>query len=261
MVIMGNDKLIESTLSFQFEAQDYEDAAEHPTYYRALNRDPRLKHPFHIYEDILRQHELVAATLEAIPSSARRMAEAFAARGLQRVIFSGVGASYHLAASAAQALWEISVLPASGDLLPNAWEIALRFEEMSHFPARGRPLVDFLHGGVGFLAPDILTLLLAPPGNMHTYALRAARVTQIVKTPCIAFLERGHDTEIAALVDNVLRIPGTHPALRPLLYILPGKLLSYYSEVARPGGNPEAQRTDEPRYARAFEVAMPPGSH
>lgn len=404
---MADDELIESTLSFQFEARDYEDAAAHPTYYRALGREPRREHPFHVYEDIYRQPELVAAALGAVSGPARRMAESFVGHELQRVLFSGVGASYHLAASAAHALWEISrlpaeyvesseallsgavfdypgslvvglsasgntietvqhlqaareggaftvaftnldrtrltetahdrfvapggyglvwdyttrlaailrfaialgaqigrsraeleslngaleeipaqmadaltasddrcrrlgaqiaslraaVLPASGNLLPNAWEIALRFEEMSHFPARGRPLVDFLHGGVGFLDADILTLLLAPPGPTHSYARRAARVTQIVKTPCIAFLEQGHDSEVGAIVDDVVRIPRTHPALRPLLYVLPGQLLPYYIEITRPGGNPEAQRTDKPRYARAFDAAMPADSH
>jgi hypothetical protein len=72
-----DDALIESTLSFQFEARDYEDAAEHPTYYRALGRAARREHPFHVCEDIYRQPELVRATLEAVPDAARRMAAAF----------------------------------------------------------------------------------------------------------------------------------------------------------------------------------------
>jgi glucosamine--fructose-6-phosphate aminotransferase (isomerizing) len=404
---MPEDEIVESTLSFQYEPEAYEKASEFPTYYRALKRQPRNEHPFHIYDDILRQPDLVRGALEAAADTAPRMAKAVLERGLNRVLFTGIGASYHLAASAAHAFWRIcglpteyvdsseallsqvvfdykqtlviglsasgntveavehlqqareagawtlaftnldntrlthaahdhlavpggfglvwdyttrlaalyrlaigfaklrgsethhldnletelsqlpdlmkhaleaidgrcqrlgekiqplraAVIPAAGNQLPNAWETALRFEEMAHFPARGRPLVDYLHGGVGYLAPDILTMLLAPPGNTQEYTLRAAQVTQTVKTPCIAVLDEGDTSEIAAFVDHVLRVPETHPVFKPLLYILPGQLIPYYTEVARPGGNPEAQRTNEPRYARAFDVAMPPKSH
>jgi len=66
---------------------------------------------------------------------------------------------------------------------------------------------------------------------------------------------------VAEFADGVVRLPTTHPLITPLLYILPGQLLPYYTEVARPGGNPDAQRTDQPRYARAFDIAMPPKSH
>jgi glucosamine--fructose-6-phosphate aminotransferase (isomerizing) len=404
---MPKENIIESTLSFQFDPEVYEKAKEYPTYYRALNRQPRTKHPFHAYEDILRQPEMVKGTIEAFAEVVPKMSQAALERNFQRVLFTGVGASYHLAASAAHAMWGIAglpaeyvesseallshvvfkyddslviglsasgntvetvehlqearksgaftlaftnldntrlthaahqsftapggfgliwdyatrlaalyqlaieisvagghithdvealhkdlvqlpalmqrtletvdtrckelgqqiqhlraaVIPAAGNQLPNAWEIALRFEEMAHFPARGRPIVDYLHGGVGYLAPNILTLLLAPPGETQEYSLRAARVTQTVKTPCFAILDEGDTSEIASLSDAVLRVPVINPFFKPLLYILPGQLIPYYTEVARPGGNPEVQRTDEPRYARAFDVAMPPKSH
>jgi glucosamine--fructose-6-phosphate aminotransferase (isomerizing) len=404
---MPQDEIIESTLSFQYEPQAYEKASEYPTYYRALNRQPRSEHPFHIYEDILRQPDLVRGALGASMDVAPGMAREALEKGIQRVFFTGLGASYHLAASAAHAIWRICrlpaeyvesseallsqavfdwertlviglsasgntvetiehlqqaresgawtlaftnldntrltqiahdclvvpggyglvwdyttrlaalyrlaielakvrgsetqdfkklefelkrlpdlmqhaleaidsrcqrlgekiqplravVVPAAGNQLPNAWETALRFEEMAHFPARGRPLVDYLHGGVGYLAPDILTMILAPPGRTQEFALRAAQVTQMVKTPCIAIMDEGDTSQIATLADDVLRVPETPPVFKPLLYILPGQLIPYYTEVARPGGNPEAQRTNEPRYARAFDVAMPPKSH
>ena len=404
---MPEDEIIESTLSFQYEPEVYEKAGEFPTYYRSLNRQPRTGHPFHTYDDILRQPDLVRSTIEASSEVVPMMAKAALDKGIQRVLFTGVGASYHLAASAAHAIWLITqipaeyvesseallaqtvfdyeqslviglsasgntietvehlreareagaytlaftnldntrlthaahqsftalggfglvwdyttrlaalaqlalelskagghppfdletlqkelvqlptlmqhalemidtrcerlghkiqplraaVIPAAGNQLPNAWETALRFEEMAHFPARGRPVVDYLHGGVGYLAPDILTMLLAPPGRTQEYSLRAAQVTQIVKAPCIAVMDEGDPSEIAALADAVLRVPVTNPVFKPLLYVLPGQLIPYYTEVALPGGNPDVQRTNEPRYARAFDTAMPPKSH
>jgi glucosamine--fructose-6-phosphate aminotransferase (isomerizing) len=153
-------------------------------------------------------------------------------------------------------------------LLPVAWEMTLRFEELAHFPARGRPMVDFLHGAVGYLAEDescggaaiSAAIILAAPGKTYPFSLRVAHVTQALKTPCVAVVEEG-DTEISPLTDEIVRLPVTHPVLRPFLYLLPAQMIPYYVEVSRPGGNPDIQRTDQPRYGRAFDVAYPPKSH
>ena len=153
------------------------------------------------------------------------------------------------------------VIPASGNMLPISWEMALRFEEMAHFPARGRPVIDFLHGGVGYIARDVMSIVLAPQGKAYEYAVRTVNVAHTVKSPCIAVIDADDTGEISKLADHVIRIPNTHPLLKPMLYILPAQLIPYYTEVARPGGNPDAQRTDQPNYARAFDIAMPPKSH
>jgi len=153
------------------------------------------------------------------------------------------------------------VIPASGNMLPISWEMALRFEEMAHFPARGRPLIDFLHGGVGYIAPDVMTVVLAPQGKTYNYALRTVNVARTIKTPCIAVIDEDDFGEIGAQADQIIRIPQTHLLLKPMLYILAAQLIPYYTEVFRPGGNPDAQRTDQPNYARAFDIAMPPKSH
>ncbi len=398
--------MIESTLAFNYEAQTYESAAEHPTYYQSLRQEPRRAHPFQIYDAIMRQPDLVAETLATASAAARHMAAQIVTRGARRVLFSGIGASYHLGASAAHAMWRLAgmpaswiessqalvpgtvleyrdtiviglsasgntvetvehvrsareqgtftlafvnldgtrlteaahqtyvapggfglvwdyttrlaalyllaielglalgrsaqslddvraglndiptlmrraldnidsrcrtigqaiqgqravVLPAAGDQLPIAWEMALRFEEMAHFPARGRGVVDFLHGGVGYLSSNIVTVLLAPNDDSYAYARRVARVNQTVKSPCVAIVD-ADDTVISALADQVVRLPVTQPVLKPLVYLLPAQLIPYYTEVARAGGNPDVQRTDQPNYARAFDVAFPPKSH
>ncbi len=401
------EDMIESTLVFRFDEAAYEAASEYPTFYRALDRKPRVAHPFHVYDDIMRQPRLVGAALEAAAEIVPPMAQEIAARGLRRIIFTGIGASYHVGASAVHAMWRLAglpaefvessealfsgavfdyegsvviglsasgntaetvehlraareagaytlafvnldhtrltgvahqtfvapggyglvwdyttrlavlyllavelglalnqpdrdfegvrselnevpllmertlaaiddrcralggdvlslraaVVPAAGNQLPTAWEMALRFEEMAHYPARGRPLIDFLHGGVGYLARDIVTILLAPAGETYELAHRAAQVTQLAKSPCIAVLDEDDRGGIGPLVDGVLRVPAVRPVLKPLLYVLPAQLIPYYAEVARPGGNPETQRSDRPPIARAFDVAMPPKSH
>jgi glutamine---fructose-6-phosphate transaminase (isomerizing) len=403
---MSEPKVLESTLSLNFDESAYENAHDYPTLYRAMRLEPRHQHPFWIYDSIVKQCRMAGDALDSIHPVAERIAAAFIAQGKKRILFSGIGASYHLAASAAHIfsevtgiqadfvdsseallsglvynysdslvvglsasgntleavehlrlardagalpvafvnldhtrlvqecelsfvapggygyLWDYTtrmaplvylatelalqlkraqepllrlrddlsyipslmeqtvqsidarcrsigqgllplraaVVPASGNLLPVAWEMTLRFEELAHFPARGRPVVDFLHGGVGHLAEDIATILLAAPGKTYPFSLRAAHVTQALKTPCVAVVEEG-DTEISSATDEIVRLPATHPVLRPFLYLLPAQMIPYYVEVSRPGGNPDIQRTDQPRYGRAFDVAYPPKSH
>jgi glucosamine--fructose-6-phosphate aminotransferase (isomerizing) len=153
------------------------------------------------------------------------------------------------------------LLPTTSNQLPNAWEIALRFGEMAHIPARGYSVIEFLHGSVGLLEPEIATVLLAPTGENYDQMLRAARVTQQVKSPCYAILDEDDQGEIADSIDGAVRVLEVHPILKPLIYLLPGQLITYYAEETCPGGNPDAQRTDQPRYARAFDIAMPPKTH
>ena len=85
-------------------------------------------------------------------------------------------------------------------------------------------------------------------------------MTREVKSPCVVIADEEEEV-LTSLADWVVRIPVTHPDLTPLLYVLPAQLIPYYTEAVRPGGNPDAQRTDQPRYARAFDVAFPPKSH
>jgi glucosamine--fructose-6-phosphate aminotransferase (isomerizing) len=403
----SKNKVIESTLEFQFEERDLENSRDHPTYYRSLKREPRQSHPFTIYEDIQRQPELIARTLQELDGRVQQLAEEMVQRDIRRVVLSGVGSSFHVGASAAHAFWRLAGLPAefvqsaeavfaeqvfdydrtlviglsasgntvetvqhlqatraagahtlacanldhtrltavahdrlvipggygfvwdfstrlavlillameigrikagdhtdgsavraglysipevmkglladidrrcmhlgkelsdcrsillptTGNQLPNSWEIALRFEEMAHIPARGYSVVDFLHGSIGLLSPQIATLLLAPLGAQNDLMWRAAQVTRVVKTPCFAILDEDDQSGVAQIVDGIVRVPVVHPILKPFVYLLPGQLIAYYAEAQRPGGNPDVQRTDQPRYARAFDIAMPPKSH
>lgn len=404
---MTADRIIESTVVFRFSDQEYENARDFPTYYRALNREPRHEHPFNSYEDILRQPELVRLALAELRESIEHLAAQTIRRGLSRVLLSGVGSSYNVGASAAYAFWQLAgmpteyvqsaealaggqafvydqslviglsasgntqetvehvdaarqagaytlacvnldhtrltraahdslvvpggfglvwdfptrlavlyllaleiarqrggqgpdfenmqqalyaipdlmdetfrrvdrrckqlaseissmqalLLPATGEMLPLSWEIALRFEEMAHIPSRGGPLVEYLHGSIGMLSPVVATLIFAPPGSKNELHLRAAKVTQTVKTPCYAILDENDLGKIANIVDGVVRVPATTPLFNPLIYLLPGQLMAYYAAISQPDGNPDAQRTDQPRYARAFDIAMPPKSH
>lgn len=401
---MTEKDIRESTLSFNYEEEVYENAAEMPVMYRSLGLEPRHSHPFWIYEAIQRQPELVEESLRILQEPVRQIARAYVERGCSQILLTGIGASFHLGVSGTHLLGEIAgipaayvessealfskvayayektmviglsasgnsketvehvrearkegalvasfvnlngtrlveeseitgvaaggygfvwdyttrlagiamlaielarvtgrdsqqiaryeselqkvpelmrqtldaidercqligeqmaasraaVIPASGHLLPVGWEFALRCEEMAHFPAKGRPIVDFLHGGVGYLAEDISTVILAGEATRE-YVKRVALVAREIRSPAFAVV-RQDDREVSPLVDWTVRLPAVEPAFEPFLFLLPAQVIPYYIELAQ-GGNPDAQRTDQPRYARAFNVAYPPKSH
>jgi len=152
-----------------------------------------------------------------------------------------------------------AVVAGSGNQRPISHEMALRFMEMAFFPVWPDGLVNFLHGCIGFLTSDVVTILIAPGDRTRPYARRLAQITQVTKSPLIAVIDED-DHAIAQIADGVLRMPQVHTALKPLLYLLPAQLLPYYTAVSS-GNNPDIRRTNQPRFARAYALAFPPKSH
>ena len=142
-----------------------------------------------------------------------------------------------------------------------AEEIALKYDEMSHIPAKGMSPGRHLHGALGTTTPDILTVVIAPLGDPNYAALRdVAQVTRMLKSPSIAVISED-DEAVAKEVDDVFRLPETDPVLFPLLAILPGQLLAYFAGVAQGDVNPDCQRADIARHARVWHWLFPKGSH
>jgi glucosamine 6-phosphate synthetase-like amidotransferase/phosphosugar isomerase protein len=80
-----------------------------------------------------------------------------------------------------------------------------------------------------------------------------------IKAPSMAIVSEDDD-DISLMVDDVVRIPCEVPELFPLLAILPGQLLPYWSSIFS-GFTPDTQRSEVPRYGRAWAKLFPPGTH
>jgi glucosamine 6-phosphate synthetase-like amidotransferase/phosphosugar isomerase protein len=142
-----------------------------------------------------------------------------------------------------------------------AEEIALKYDEMSHIPAKAMCPGRHLHGALGTTTHDILTLVIAPEGDPNYGALRdVAQVTLMLKAPSIAIVSEG-DTAVAEQVDDVFRLPETDPILFSLLAVLPGQLLAYFAGVAQGDVNPDCQRANIARHARVWHWLFPKGAH
>ena len=142
-----------------------------------------------------------------------------------------------------------------------AEEIALKYDEMSHVPAKDMTPARHIHGVLGTTAPSILTVILAPLADPNYGRLRdVAQVTRMLKAPSIAIVSDS-DTAVAEEVDDVFRLPETDPVLFPLLAVLPGQLLAYWCGVAQGDVNPDCQRADHARHARVWHWLYPKGEH
>jgi len=148
----------------------------------------------------------------------------------------------------------------SGGNLGTAEEIALKYDEMSHIPSKPMCPGRHIHGALGLTDERILTILVAPPCPAYPQLVDIARATQLIKSPSVAIVSE-HDNEIAALVDNVIRLPTDDEILFTLLAILPGQLLPYWTAVELGDINPDCQRSNIAKYARVWRMLFPPGTH
>jgi glucosamine--fructose-6-phosphate aminotransferase (isomerizing) len=192
----------------------------------------------HDYEGLKRQlletPRLMAGMFDAVDARCRTIADMF--MGARSIIVVGAGANYG-----------------------TAEEIALKFDEMAHIPTKAMNPGRHIHGALGLTEESILTVLVAPPGTAYKDVLDIARVTQLLKSPAVAIVSEA-DTEIADIVDYVVRIPIEDEVLFSVLAVLPGQLLPYWCGVNL-GLNPDTQRSNVPKHARVWNMLFPPGTH
>ncbi len=180
--------------------------------------------------------DVMEAQFESISDRARVLAERY--RDIRSVFIVGSGAGEGLAE-----------------------EIALKYDEMSHIPAKGMSPGRHLHGALGTTRPNILTVVVAPGGDPNYAALRdVAQVTMMLKSPSIGIVSAG-DTAVVEQLDDVFRLPEDDPVLFPVLAILPGQLLAYFAGVAQGDVNPDTQRSNIARHAKVWHWLFPTDAH
>ncbi|MBI5886528.1 MAG: glutamine--fructose-6-phosphate transaminase (isomerizing) [Deltaproteobacteria bacterium] len=113
---------------------------------------------------------------------------------------------------------------------PIALEGALKLKEISYIHAEGYAAGEMKHGPIALIDEDMPVVALAPLdasypkmlGNMEEVKARGGRL--------IAVINEG-DSEAAARVDDVIRVPVSTPFLTPVLLSVPLQLLAYHIAV------------------------------
>ncbi|HEX2645720.1 MAG TPA: AMP-binding protein, partial [Candidatus Dormibacteraeota bacterium] len=151
---------------------------------------------------LLETPKLMGERLDAIDARCRTIAERY--HRVRGILVVGAGSNYG-----------------------TAEEIALKFDEMSHIPAKPMLPGRHIHGALGLTDEAILTVLVAPPGPGYEDLVTVAKVTNMLKTPAVAIVS-DDDTQIGDLVDYVVRVPLNDETLFSVLAVLPGQLLPYW---------------------------------
>jgi len=143
----------------------------------------------------------------------------------------------------------------------SAEEMALKFNEMASMPAQSMVPTRHLHGVFGLTDENIVTFIIAPPNSPHEKWLQqVAEVTTILKAPAVAIID-DDESYIADQVDYVVRIPASNEYIFALLAVPILQIIPYHFAVADGTFNPDCQRSNIPKHAKAWNHVFPPGSH
>jgi glucosamine--fructose-6-phosphate aminotransferase (isomerizing) len=119
-----------------------------------------------------------------------------------------------------------------GPLFPIALEGALKLKEISYLHAEGYSGGELKHGPIAMI--DKGTPLVALALQDKYYPKMISNIQEVLsrQASVIAITTAG-EQELAKMVPDVITIPQSHPALTPLLAVVPLQLFSYYMADAK----------------------------
>jgi glucosamine--fructose-6-phosphate aminotransferase (isomerizing) len=114
-----------------------------------------------------------------------------------------------------------------GPQYPIALEGALKLKEISYMHAEGYSAGELKHGPIALLDKGSTVVALAPQDKYYDKMISNIEEVLSRQASVVAIAETG-DKKIAARVADVLYIPKVHPALMPLMSVIPLQLFAYY---------------------------------
>jgi glucosamine--fructose-6-phosphate aminotransferase (isomerizing) len=116
---------------------------------------------------------------------------------------------------------------------PIALEGALKLKEISYLHAEGYPGGEMKHGPIALLDDKLPVIGLAPDDALYEKIASNLREAKARDAVVIALVSPG-DADVSTFADAVLTLPKIHPALQPIVSVVPLQLLAYH--VARRRG-------------------------
>jgi glucosamine--fructose-6-phosphate aminotransferase (isomerizing) len=113
---------------------------------------------------------------------------------------------------------------------PLALEGALKLKEISYLHAEGYAAGELKHGPIALIEKGVPVVALAPSGPHYEKMCSNVEEVCARRASVIAIVDR-EDSDMASLVDTVIRVPRTNSCLQPLLTALPLQLLAYHIGV------------------------------
>jgi glutamine---fructose-6-phosphate transaminase (isomerizing) len=119
-----------------------------------------------------------------------------------------------------------------GYQFPVALEGALKLKEVSYIHAEGYPAAEMKHGPIALIDENMPVVFLAPRDGVYHKVLSNIEEVKAREGQVIAVVNNGA-SELDGRVDHFIRVPKTHPALLPILTVIPLQLLAYHIAMLR----------------------------
>ncbi|HWR99588.1 MAG TPA: glutamine--fructose-6-phosphate transaminase (isomerizing) [Prolixibacteraceae bacterium] len=119
-----------------------------------------------------------------------------------------------------------------GALFPVALEGALKLKEISYLHAEGYAAGEMKHGPIALVDDNLPVVVVSPKDHYYEKIVSNIQEVKARKGNIIAVVTEG-DVALKEMVQDVFEIPDSHPAVTPLLAIIPLQLFSYYMAVSR----------------------------
>jgi glucosamine--fructose-6-phosphate aminotransferase (isomerizing) len=110
---------------------------------------------------------------------------------------------------------------------PVALEGALKLKEISYRHAEGIAAGEIKHGPIALVDNNTPVIFIIPKDNVYEKTLSNIEEIKARGGKTIAICHEG-DKKVKDLVDDVIEIPVSDPAMSPLLSIIPLQLFAYY---------------------------------
>ena len=119
-----------------------------------------------------------------------------------------------------------------GVQFPVALEGALKLKEVSYIHAEGYPAAEMKHGPIALIDAQMPVVFLAPRDPVYHKVVSNIEEVKARSGRIVAVVNNGA-AELAGKVDHFIPVPTTHPALLPILTVVPLQLLAYHISVLR----------------------------
>lgn len=119
-----------------------------------------------------------------------------------------------------------------GYLFPVALEGALKLKEISYIHAEGFAAGEMKHGAIALVDDNLPVIVVAAKDHYYEKIVSNIQEVKARKGNIIAVVTEGDD-RLKNMVNDFFEIPKSHPAVSPLLAIIPLQLFSYYIAVMR----------------------------
>jgi glucosamine--fructose-6-phosphate aminotransferase (isomerizing) len=114
-----------------------------------------------------------------------------------------------------------------GYLFPVALEGALKLKEISYIHAEGYAAGEMKHGPIALVDDNLPVVVVAPQDDYYEKVVSNIQEIKARLGNVIAVVTQG-DKGLKELANDVIEIPKSHPAVAPLLAVIPLQLLAYH---------------------------------